>query len=437
MTIIQAAAPHHDLTAERSVLAGLLAGVPAVPKVVFGDENLRPHHMYRPAHQRILTVALALHDDDATIDLATVGGRLGDGEDDRNAARLAAELTLEVYNVGATREHCRQLRELAAWRARTDAGHALIVACGERDDNHLDQALSALATADDDKHSAARMLPQDITNQVLEHIEGRTDRARWHWPLPQLDDLTHGGLRAGQVTLISGPTRHGKSVFCDEVLEQCARGKANAHLYLNEMSTDERGMRCAARGAVVPHEAVINGHLDAKQAQKVMSWASGGGVPFGMTECDGWSAQDVARDARHRRYDVIAFDLMDEVPLLQGMNRRETAEESMRVFKQLALGAGCHVLVVAHLNRNRSAQQATVPIPALGDIRESGMLANRAHNVLFVWREQDRDTGDPIEEGVIRVAKARQGRLGNVQVVFDGDRQRFLPDHRPDLRSVA
>jgi replicative DNA helicase len=119
------------------------------------------------------------------------------------------------------------------------------------------------------------------------------------------------------------------------------------------------------------------------------------------------------------------------------MGRRETAEESMRVFKQLAIGAGCHVLVVTHLNRNRSSQTAYVPMPSLNDIRESGMISNRAHNVLFVWREQERDTGDPEDEGVIRLAKARAGRLGGVPVRFDGDRQRFLLDHAPELRRAA
>lgn len=109
----------------------------------------------------------------------------------------------------------------------------------------------------------------------------------------------------------------------------------------------------------------------------------------------------------------------------------------MRIFKQLAGEADCHVIVLGHLNRNRSSQSATIPIPTLGDIRESGMLANRAHNVMFVWREQDRETGSPQDDGLIILAKVRQGREGQVPVVFDGDRQRFREPDGHRLEAVA
>jgi replicative DNA helicase len=423
---------HTDPRVEQAVIAAILLDTPALTRAIVVDEKVRPEHFTCPRRAAVMAAAIELHDTDSGTSVVAVYGRL---RGEITPERLE-QMTVGDWSPDTIRVLCRDLIRLHAWRTRDAACELLRGAVATHDDGLVDRALTALAAADrQDENSAFD--PGQVTEHVLAHIDGKVERPTWHWPLQQLDRMTLGGLRRGQVTLISGPTRHGKSVFLDQVLEQVAKDGASVRLYLNEMSSEERGMRCAARGAVVPHERIINGDLSAQQAKDVLSWANNGGVRFGMQECDGWSAADVARDARHRRLDVVAFDLLDEVPLLHGMSRRETAEESMRIFKQLALGAGCHVLVVSHLNRNRSSQQAWVPIPSLGDIRESGMLANRAHNVIFVWREQDRDTGDPENEGSIRLAKARQGRLGQVPVLFDGDRQRFLPDHSPELRSVA
>ena len=429
---------HFDDEAEAAVIAFLLADLASARRMVIIDEKVRPEHFYRERHAVTMDAILRLHEQGAGTDHVTVAGKLRDVATPaaRNAATHIDAMAAAHWSPGSIPANCQTVIALHAWRQRNATLDALRSAVAVRDNGLFDQALAQLARVDRHDDNAAYE-PAEVTGKVLDHIEGKVTRPVWHWPLRKLDALTLGGLRRGQVTLVSGPTRHGKSVFLDQVLEQCARDGASTRLYLNEMTAEERGMRCAARGAVIPHERIVNGSLTPQDAERVMDWASTTGVPFAMQECDGWTAQDVARDARHRRLDVVAFDLLDEVPLLPGMSRRETAEESMRVFKQLALGAGCHVFVVAHLNRARSAAQATVPIPALSDIRESGMLANRAHNVLFVWREQDRDTGDPEETGVIRVAKARAGRLGSVEVIFDGDRQRFLPDHSPDLRRVA
>lgn len=424
------AIPHVDVRSEAAVISALLHDHPSVNAAVIVDEKVRPEHFSRPMFVQVMRAAVALHDDDAGTSAPVVAGKLG------VSVAQVEQLLLAEWSAPSLRETCRRLIRLAGWRQRETAARQIRDACAAENDEELDRALASLAAADrrDDAHAFD---PDQVTDRVLAHIDGKVERPVWRWPLRQLNTMTLGGLRRGQVTLISGPTRHGKSVFLDQVLEQCAADGAHARLYLNEMTSDERGMRCAARGANVRHERIVNGDLSRADAAGVMRWASSGGVRFGMQECDGWTAQDVARDARHRRLDVVAFDLLDEVPLIPRMTRRETAEESMRVFKQLALGAGCHVFVVAHLNRNRSSQQAWVPVPSLGDIRESGMLAARSHNVVFVWREQDHDTGDPQDEGVIRLAKARAGRLGGVPVLFDGDKQRFLQDQSPDLRSAA
>ena len=48
-----------------------------------------------------------------------------------------------------------------------------------------------------------------------------------------------------------------------------------------------------------------------------------------------------------------------------------------------------------------------------------------ADAVVFVWRKRSDDGDGLLPEGEFIVAKARMGRQGNMQMVFDGERQNF------------
>ena len=185
--------------------------------------------------------------------------------------------------------------------------------------------------------------------------------------------------------------------------------------------------RTAARNTRVPLDFIGNASTNDRVAAELTRWASSGGPMFAIHEASGWTAADICRDARFNRADVIAVDLLDELPLIPGMTRRETAEESYKLFIRLALQTGCHVIIAGHLNRARMTGRADILPPVLADIRETAQIANGSNNVVFVWREQDSQTGKPEPEGLVILAKARGGTPGSVDVYFDGDHQRWLP----------
>jgi replicative DNA helicase len=65
------------------------------------------------------------------------------------------------------------------------------------------------------------------------------------------------------------------------------------------------------------------------------------------------------------------------------------------------------------------------PRPVTRDIRGSGMLKNDADNVMFVYREQDPSSGDPLPSSSFYLAKARSGTLGRSDTMFDSKHLRF------------
>jgi replicative DNA helicase len=142
-----------------------------------------------------------------------------------------------------------------------------------------------------------------------------------------------------------------------------------------------------------------------------------------MTDCTGWTAEEIVRDMVHKRWDVVGVDTLGQFP---GARRRENLEEISRVFNEAVTPtrANCHLILATTRTATGPARHGAA-VPALADIRDSGQLADDADNVLFVHRDQDEDTGEPMASGVMRFAKVRNGRLGGMQVTFEAEFQRF------------
>ena len=413
------------LDVERALLAAAIVepGDAILRHIV--TSGVRPEAFSIPRHQRIMTAVQAIHDDGGHVDAVTVAAALAaQGVAKDQIDRGLADVISASWSTGAIRQYLRLILYDSVWRRRTIAAHELTAAVQARDSDRLALAEQALVTAAE-QQATRNPEPEALAHRFLDRLE-RPDKRRWPFPLDRLNKLTRGGMRPGQVTFVSGATNHGKSPFLDQCLESAAAAGALCRLYMTEMTEHERMARTAARNTGVSLDFVNSEQLSGSIAKKLAGWAAGGGPAFAMIEAAGWTASDITRDARYRRANVIGVDLLDELPLLPGMKRRETTEESFKTLVRFAMQAEAHVIVAGHLNRSRLTGSAAVPVPTLGDIRETGQIANGSNYVVFVWREQDDKTGKPMPDGLVLVAKARGGEQGAVRTYFDGAHQRWL-----------
>jgi replicative DNA helicase len=398
----------HDLDAEGAVIGACLMAGSIPPSVV--DTGLHPAHFYSSTNANAWQKILALYDQGEPVDDVTLGSRLGLSPGEVSGRYLP------VVNISGAASHAELVKDVSRWRDRLHAAYRIQEAVQNQDEDLFAAAESSLIRVEDGDHVYGPERLGSILHDRLEAGEVET------FPLPfaRLNELLSGGLRRGQVTLVGGWTSHGKSVFVDQVAAGVARF-GTVWAWINEMAPEERGGRMLSAMSGVSLDRIERAVLSPAELSRVVPALNA--LPFGVVAVPGWSVEAICRDIRVRRPDLAVLDIIHEIP------HRDHSDlgHIMRVLAATAKLGNVHILATVHLNRGR-LQAAARPQPTLADLKGASSLEQAADNVLFVWREDDEDTGLPGTDGQVYVAKARQGRTGGVSVTFDGDHSRFRPN---------
>lgn len=324
----------------------------------------------------------------------------------------------------ALRGHADRVVELALWRHRRHEAVVMQVACEARDEEGFARAESSLGRTH--RPDETTYTPAQLAEQLHELLAGGQEC--FPWPFERWNALTSGGMRRGEVTLLGGWTSHGKSVLLDMILQKAHDNGQKTQLWINEMTPRQRAARLVARKTGVLLGNLMRNELDDTQRRRVVVAVDD--LPFSITDAAGWTATQLSRAIRRARVDVAGIDILH---LIEHRDERDIAHISAEINRAAKM-ADCHIIATVHLNENRVMGQ-TRPMPTTGDIRGSGMLKNDADNVLFVFREQDADTGYPQHEATGYFAKVRSGTPGGVPLTFDGARMEFI--ERGSWRTAA
>ena len=105
-------------------------------------------------------------------------------------------------------------------------------------------------------------------------------------------------------------------------------------------------------------------------------------------------------------------------------NRVQEISEISRGLKGVARELNVPVIALSQLSR--SVESRSPQIPQLADLRESGSIEQDADVVAFIYREEyyNPET-DRKNIADVLIKKHRNGRVGNVELYFDRDKQLF------------
>lgn len=406
--------------AEQAVLGAVLLGGTSVMESILTDVRLAPDDFWREGHTTLWRSMLRVMDAGGSIDALTVTEDLSRHQELEDAGGRAAvdSLSGQVPDVGNVKSYARRVRVLADLRRDRRAGLLLAAAAESEDKEKRDQALAMMLEAEGPSVGSSN--PEQLAELLLEHLEAEGGET-FSFPWDELNEATHGGARRGEVIVVAAHSSHGKTVLVDQFGAHLAEQNLVVHAWINEMTRLQRACRIVAAPSGVPFSRIVRGRLSADEEDRVKPALKR--LPFGITECAGWSAEEIARDIRRRRPDVAVIDILHLIP---HSDEKDIARIS-RVLNGVAKQANCLVIVTAHLNEGRKNPDGTKPAPTLGDIRGSGSIKNDADIVLFVFRAQEEGSGQPKEDGWVYTGKIRNGAHTRVRVVLNPAKMQFEP----------
>lgn len=376
------------------------------------------------------------------------------------ARQLAAGKAADVLTVGQALEHeitLERLNDLAAYVPSTAnlQRHAQIVidmarsrqlmtAADEiselafdkaRDiDERLEAAQATLAKLQQDAPRDEWVAAYDGMIQhstLLEQRAAGTIKS-WGTGLADLDDMLEGGLRPGALVVIGARPSHGKSALGMSVGLHMASDYAVALMSMEMPHRDIRDRMTAMLGRV-PLSAVIRPNAGAglEWDRVIEGTEAAKRLNFYVTDQPGLNINQVRAKARGlKRLHGLNVLVIDYIGLMRGLDSKQSRayqiEEITKGLKELA--KDLDIVVVALSQLNRDIEKRVNRRPMLSDFRDSGSIEQDADIVLGLHREAvdkpDLD-GEWNNYAELHVLKNRQGRIGKVNLFYEGAQVRF------------
>jgi replicative DNA helicase len=443
MTIAAQQAPLDKLSpqaveAEQSVLGSILIDRDAILKVA---DFLAPADFYRQQHAEIYEAMLALHGQREPIDLVTLGEELG--RRDRLELVGGPPYLAQLMNAVPTAvhvEHYANIVERKAVLRNLIAAAGRIAAVGYEEANDaevaVDRAEAILFEVSQRRGVGGFQSLATLLGEAYDRLEYLHEHRGQILGIPsglsQLDALL-GGFQPSDLIILAARPSVGKTSLALNVAQHAAvrEGKRVAMFSL-EMSKEQLALRLLSAESGISPRPLQTGFVDetdwSKIAQVMNDMAS---APMWIDDSPALSVMELRTKARRLEAEQHGVDLIivDYLQLMQAStptkepNRVQEVSEISRGLKQLARELKVPVMALSQLSRG--VEQRGSAEPRLSDLRESGALEQDADVVIFLYREGEQTPDSEVELVKAKVAKHRNGPIGEVPLQFRKANTRF------------
>jgi len=440
-------APPHSLEAEQSVLGAILLSDRTLYALVI-DEGLKGEDFYRERHRVIYETMLELYAENEPIDVLTVTEHLRSKGvlEDVGGPSAVDQLAGAVPAAGNARRYAQIVRDHALMRRLLTTTYEIqaqvlnnaalpreIVEQAERqmfevahDDRTKDfQNVGTVLFAEIDKWQRLAAGNQSLTGTAT----GFAD----------LDEIT-GGFQPGNLIIIAARPSMGKSALVTNMAENVALHKSNPKpvaLFSLEMSEAELAQRFIASQASIKGDDLRKGRLkEERKWKRVLDVAEHfQKAPLFIDDSSDISILEIRAKARRLHAQTqaqggLGMIIVDYLQLMRPDGRIDSRVEQVgqmsRGLKILARELSVPVVALSQLSRG--VESRTDKRPLLSDLRESGQIEQDADLVIFIYRDEyyNQDNTERPGEADLIIAKHRNGGLGDVPLVFQGEYPRFM-----------
>lgn len=417
----------------------------AIEQALLGAAILSPQHYQKICAElhvtdfcggRARAVMGAIHDeidDNGTVERLALATRLEQNKQLKNAVDVVDGLIAKASTDQTIDGHLRLV--LAQSVARGKAALAKKLIRSPDDSGSITAQIDALDARLFNKKESSDI--NSIIERVVANIQDLHDAkvritgiaTRW----PQVNEITKG-LQKKKLIVVAGRPAMGKSLFAQNMAEECAIAGKPVLIFSFEMGKDEYGERMLASQSDLEMDKII---CPADMTQDDFSKLSQGmgklnDIPLYIEDSGVFRnvsairhrAEQIKR--KHGELGMIVVDYLQLMVSNGGENRNQEITEISGNLKQLAMDLDVPVVALSQLSRK--VEERADKRPMMSDLRESGAIEQDADVIIFLYRDEYYTKEQSQFKGLAEVIfeKVRRGKSGtSVMLAFRGSHQRF------------
>ncbi len=431
--------PPQNTDAEASLLGAILIDSDAIVRIA---DSVRVDDFYDERHQRIYEAIKKLYEKHSPIDVLTLSNQLKEDSflDIVGGASYLTDLTNYVPTAAHV-EHYAEIVSQKAIRRRLIKASQDITGLGFDETKSvqdlIEEAETQLFQVSQQHVKQDISSIEDILAESFERLdELHKDKGKIRGVPTGFKDLDNilAGLQRSDLIIIAARPSMGKTALSLNLAHSIAtKAEQPVLVFSLEMSKEQLVDRMLSMESGVDAWNIRTGNLSDADFEKIgQAMGTLSEAPIYIDDSAGITVSDLRTKARREQHQrQLGLILVDYLQLMSGGarfggdgNRVQEISEISRGLKAIARELNVPVIALSQLSR--SVESRSPQIPQLSDLRESGSIEQDADVVAFIYRE-DYYNPDTDRKNItdILIKKHRNGPVGNVELYFDKDKQRF------------
>lgn len=425
--------PPHNLELEQSVLGGILIDKDAISVV---SQILKPQDFYDNINGLVYSSMLTLYDERKPIDALTITTQLKkDKNQDKVDSQYLADLVNSVPTAANIESYASILKELSTKRSLIAIG-TQIAEMGFSEEREVGDLLNSAESSIFSVSQGNALRTFIPIKEALAESFDRIDElhkkgAGFRGVQTGFTDLDNilSGMQESNLLILAARPGQGKTAMVVNIAQNVGVvQKIPVGIFSLEMSQEELVDRFLVGQADVDAWRLKTGKLSESDFTK-LSQAMGelADAPIFIDDSPGISISEIRTKARRLQLEhnvkLLVIDYLQLAdPGRHYDNRVQEVSIVSQGIKNLARELKIPVLAVSQLSR--AVEHRGERKPQLADLRESGAIEQDADVVMFLYRPDPEVMSNVIQTKLF-IAKHRNGPMGEIDLLFRGDRIRF------------